>query len=88
MIDVDTGDGVRRIGAVPPQPDNELIETLAGLLEAAQSGELQGLAFIGYLTDSNIRYGNVGREMTCNYLRTYGLLHWLANVLMKRWEDQ
>ena len=79
---------VPRIGPAPLTPDAHLVATLEELLAKAQSGELAGMAFIGYETDSNIRYGFVGVEMTGQYLRTYALLHWLANRAMDRWSER
>lgn len=78
---------IPRIGIVPISPDPAVVEALETLLAQAKSGELRGIAYIGYCTDSNIMYGYTGKEMAGNYLRTYGLLHWLADKAMERWKD-
>lgn len=78
---------VHPLRAESPQPDRQLVDTLRELLTFVESGELRGLAYVGYMTDKNIRWGSVGAEMTSVRLRTYGLLHWLAGKIMRDWED-
>lgn len=78
---------VARIGPVALEPDQELINICAELLELAKTGELGGIAYIGYLADRNVKYGFVGPEMAGQTMRTYGLLHWLAGRAMQRWQD-
>jgi hypothetical protein len=80
-------DTLPRIGLAAPQPDPDLIATLERMLEQARSGELGGLAYIGYLTDRNVAFGFTGPEMAGQYLRTHGLLTWLAQRAMERWES-
>jgi len=79
-------DDIIRIGAVAPPPDEDLIVTLQDLLTQAKSGDLGGIAYVGYATDHNVVYGFVGREMRGQLHRTYSLLHWLANKAMQMWE--
>lgn len=79
-------DEILRIGAAPLAPDEDLIATLGDLLSQARSGELGGIAYVGYATDRNVVYGFVGREMRGQLHRTYSLLHWLANKAMQMWE--
>lgn len=69
-------------------PDAEVVSELENLLALAKTGELRGYAGIAYLTDRNIRYGFHGKEMTQQYLRTHGLLTWLAGVAMKKWDNE
>lgn len=81
-------DVVARIAPVELPVDEELVETLDRLLSQARSGELGGISYIGYLADGKVAYGFVGKEMAGQHMRTYGLLHWLANYAMKKWEER
>lgn len=81
-------DYLPRIGAVDPIADAKLVEECEELLGLARSGDLQGIAYISYLTGKNLKWGVVGPEMQASNLRTYGLLHWLADRIMRRWDSQ
>lgn len=78
---------VHQIRAAALEPDAHAIECAETLLALAKSGELRGIAYIGYLTNSETKYGVCGAEMSGNRLRTYGLLHWLANRVLAMWDE-
>lgn len=81
-------DSVSPFSVASTTPDQTVVDELEELLALARSGELRGIAFVGYLTARNIRYGFFGTEMTGQYLRTHGLLMWLAGHAMRKWDSE
>lgn len=78
---------VPRIGVAALEPVPELIEEARKILQRAESGELRGLAYISICADSVTGYGVIGPEVRGSYMRTAGLLLWLANRCTSRWEE-
>ena len=78
---------VVKIGAALLEPVPEIVEAARALLAKAESGELRGIAYVTLLSESCTGYGIIGPEARGAYLRTAGLLLWLANRATARWEE-
>lgn len=77
-----------RITAIGTEPEPDVIAALEEMLAMARTGELRGFAHVALLTNKGVKWGFFGREIKGGYMRTCGLLQWLAHQAMLKWDDE